>query len=114
MGRKGRAAPAEFVTRLVERGAELAAKQLDIPDAQIRVLMRDLAHAVCQDYGGQRFYFPKDREYELDRRDESIWAAYTGNNTADLACDYNLTPQQVLNICRRMREQVRARRLDAR
>lgn len=104
MGRKGRATAPELVARLVEIGAEVFAKQqLSLPAAQVQAAMREVAHILCREFGGQRLSVPKDIQYPLGLRDTKLCAAFTGANIAELAFDFDLTEQQVRNILAHVR-----------
>lgn len=108
MGRKGRPTPAELVMRLIEICTEEMVRQLSTPEAQAKATMRDAAHRLCEEYGGQRVYIPQDREYTLELRDLQIWREFTGNNAPELAAKHGLTEQQVGNILGHVRrEQLR-------
>lgn len=105
MGRKGRTRPAELVLRLVEIGAQTLAKQLNIPDGRARAAMREIAHQLCREYGGQSMYVAKDDEFRLNERDRVLWQAYTGSNVPELASQFNLSEVQVRNIIAHVRRQ---------
>ena len=62
MGRKGRQRPAELVLRLVEIGAQTLAEQLGVPDERARAAMREIAHQLCNEYGGQNMYVAKESD----------------------------------------------------
>lgn len=104
MGRKGRATAPELVTRLVEIGVGVFAKQrLALPATQVQAAMREVAHTLCREFGGQRLSVPKDIQYPLEQRDTKLFAAFTGANIAELAFDFDLTEQQVRNILAHLR-----------
>lgn len=110
MGRKGRPSAPELVARLVELGTEVLAQQLGIAPAQAQAAMREVAWRLCREYGGQRLSIPKDTQYPLDQRDDRLYAAFTGNNIAELVAEFDLTEQQVRNILAHKRKREVARR----
>jgi Mor family transcriptional regulator len=103
MGRKGRPTPAELVMRMIEIGTGEIVRQLAVPETQARVAMREAAHLLCNEYGGQRVYIPQDREYALELRDMQIWHEFNGHNAPELAAQHALTEQQVGNILAHVR-----------
>ena len=60
--------------------------------------MREIAHALCAEYGGQMLYMPRDTDFALIRRDLDIAAEHNGTNTAELAKKYQITSRQVYTI----------------
>lgn len=110
MGRKGRPTAPELVARLVEIGVEVLVRQLGVPEVQAKEAMREIAHGLCREYGGQRLSIPQDMEYPLEQRDERLYAAFTGDNIPELVALFGLTAQQVRNIVAHKRRQNAARR----
>lgn len=103
MGRKGGKPIGEFVQRLVEIGALVLTRQLECSDAAAREAMREIAHDICREYGGQQMYVPQDHEPELTQRDLDLWAAFDGHNHAELARVHDLSISQVHNVLRHVR-----------
>jgi Mor family transcriptional regulator len=103
MGRNGRATAPELVARLVEIGVDVFGKQLALPATRTRAAMREVAHTLCSEFGGHRLSIPMDIQYPLEQRDAKLSAAFTGNNIAELAADFDLTQQQVRNILAHVR-----------
>ena len=110
MGRKGRPELPEFVARVVEIGTAELAHQLGVPAVQAQVVMRDVAHSICREYGGQRLSVPQDIQHPLEQRDEQIYRAFDGTNYPELAAKHGLTVQQVRNIIAYVRRKEIARR----
>ncbi len=113
MGRRGGKATADLVQRLVELGTDVLGSDLGIEREPAQQAMREIAHQLCQDCGGQNVYVPRDQDYALDARDMQIWNAFTGHNLAELALRHRLSTQQIRNILRHVREQESARRQPA-
>lgn len=110
VSRKTRPTAPELVARLVEIGVEVFTSQLDVPTERAKAAMREVAHQLCREYGGQRMSVPQDMQYPLDQRDQELWDAYTGNNIPDLAARFALTDQQVRNIIGYVRQREAANR----
>lgn len=100
----GRAKPSEIVQRLVDIGAARMSEDLAMPLDRAQVIMREVAHEFCREWGGDRVYLPKDIELPLQRRDREIWERYTGDNAWQLAREYNLTQRQIRYIIQLMRK----------
>lgn len=49
-------------------------------------------------YGGHNVYFQKNRIQNINQRDAEIYAAFKGNNYADLAFQYGLTEMRIRQI----------------
>ena len=98
MGRKGRKQTAEFVTRLVEIGVANLVHQAGLQEPLARAAMRDIAHDVCREYGGQPMYIPQDHDFQLTPRDLAIFEAFRGTNIAEIAAEHGISTRQVYNI----------------
>lgn len=98
MARKGTSKTPEMVTRLVDIGVKRLVEQLNVAEEPARALMRDVAHDLCREWGGNDMYVPKNEEFELSERDRQIWAEFTGFNGAELASRYGLSVRQVRYI----------------
>lgn len=114
MGRKSRDKLYQFVDALVETGtrALVADKAVEDPD-RARELMREIAHAICNQYARSVLYVPADLEFALTKRDAEIWAKYGQDGddgarrfsparVAQLADEYQLTTVQIYCICKLM------------
>ncbi|WP_310460434.1 Mor transcription activator family protein [Sphaerotilus sp.] len=99
----GRKKRSEIVQRLVEIGAVRLQEDAGIETDQSRIIMREVAHNFCDEYGGAHVYLPRDVELPLEKRDKAIWDAYTGDNTQELARRFGLTERQVRYIIKLMR-----------
>jgi Mor family transcriptional regulator len=110
--RKGKKkSAAELVMRLVEIGtADLMAKHasLGLTEDVARTSMREIAHKLCQDYGGSLVYVPKDDDFLCAARDADIWAAFDGTNHQDLADRHGLTLIRIYQIIAAQRAKQRA------
>lgn len=102
--RRGKPRTSEIISRLVDIGVERLTQDTAIDATPARVIMREVAHMLCSEYGGNEFYMPKDLELARDKRDEEIWRAFTGNNGWELAAKYGLTERQIRFICAVMRK----------
>lgn len=100
---------AHLVHRLTEIGATMLARDLGIEQAAGETVMRDIAHALATEAGGSYVYVPKDREFQLLKRDLEIWHAHTGNNVPELARAHGISETQVYNILAHMRREMKAR-----
>jgi Mor family transcriptional regulator len=94
----------EIVQRLVEIGASRLAEDAGMADTKARFIMREVAHTLCKEYGGNEYYMPKDTELVLDKRDVQIWERFDGSNIWQLATEFNLTERQIRYICAVMRK----------
>lgn len=125
-GRKGRKKLYEFVDVLVETGARRLVQDGVLDDAdQARLLMREIAHAICDQYGRTVLYVPADLEFKLDKRDAVIWSKYGSDGpdgvskfspqrVAQLADEYRMTTVQIYCIVKLMQRremEARQRRL---
>lgn len=104
MHRKGkRRSAAELVTRLVEIGQARLASALGVTPEAARLAMREVAHELCREFGGQPIYVPKDDEFLRDARNDQIWAEFDGTNHLALAAKHHLTHVQIYAIVAEMR-----------
>lgn len=103
MARKGNRS-SEIISRLVEIGAQRLVEEAELNPERARFLMRQIAHAVSTELGGDHVYWPRDPDFPLELRDLQIWQRFTGHNTDDLARQFDLTPRQVRYICAEMRK----------
>ena len=114
MGRKSRQKLYQFVDALVETGtrALVADATIEDPD-RARELMREIAHAICNQYARSVLYVPADLEFALSKRDAEVWAKYGQDGpdgarrysparVAQLAEEYKLTTVQIYCICKLM------------
>lgn len=111
MRKKGKKSAAELVTYLVEIGtADLVARHasLGISEDLARSTMREIAHKVCQRYGGAAVYVPKDDDFRCAARDADIWAEFDGNNHQDLADRHGLTLVRIYQIVKAQQARQRA------
>ena len=110
-GRTGRRRPHELIEEMVTIGAKALVDQLQVPEAQARELMRQVAHEVCFTFAKNTIYIPEDLDFVLTQRDEQIWAAYqsegpdgvrpyTAGRVEQLAFEHSLSTQQIYNIIR--------------
>ena len=111
-GRSGRRKLYQFVDALVETGTREIVSQLPFEDEErAREVMRQIAHAICHQYGRSVLYVPAELEFTLDRRDAEIWGKYgqdgpdgarkySPQRVAQLAEEYRLTTVHVYAICR--------------
>lgn len=110
MGRKGSMKSAEMVTRLVDLGARALTEHCGLAETQAREAMREIAHNLSREYGGQYMYVPKDQELELTKRDLVIYERLQGGNANDLAKEYGLSVQQIYAINRYVRDSLARKR----
>ena len=102
--RRSKPRTSEIVQRLVELGTARLAEDLATPPERARFVMREIAHSLCLEYGGNEYYMPKDVELALDKRDAQIWAEFKGWNSHELARKFDLTERQIRYICAVMRK----------
>ena len=109
MSRRGKPRTPELIRRLIEIGTEVLTQSASLPADEARLLMREVAHLWCAEYGGADFYLPKDLDLVREKRDEAIWRDFTGYNTFDLAQRYGLVERQILFIVSVMRKRASSR-----
>lgn len=102
-------APGPFATRAAEVAAKvLAEAELDpaITPEQAQILGREIATNLCWEFSCERPYIPADPAFGgLTRRDREIWAAFTGDNYAEIGRATGLSLRMVryvINHCRRV------------
>ena len=69
-----------------------------------------IAEEARKELGGGHIYLPKGKEWELSRRDRSIWQRFRGDNYAQLAREEGLTEmriRQIIERCRRADQKTR-------
>lgn len=122
MGRKSRQKLYQFVDALVETGVrKLNGDALIADPDQAREVMREIAHAICNQYARSVLYVPADLEFALSKRDVEIWDKYTQDGAegarkftpqrvAQLADEHKLTTVQIYCIVKLMqRREIEAR-----
>lgn len=102
--RRGKPRTSEIVQRLVDIGTTRLTEDAGMDADRARFICREVAHTLCKEYGGNEYYMPKDTELVLDKRDVQIWERFTGQNTWQLATEFNLTERQIRYICAVMRK----------
>jgi Mor family transcriptional regulator len=107
MGRKGRGGEAaELIKLLVELGTRTLVEQCSFPEQQAREAMREIAHNLARNYGGNFMYVPKDSEFALTKRDLVIYERMTSGNANELSREFKLSVQQIYSINRYVREKL--------
>jgi Mor family transcriptional regulator len=69
-----------------------------------------IAEEARKELGGGHIYIAKGQEWELSRRDRSIWERFRGDNYAQLAREEGLTEmriRQIIERCRRADQKAR-------
>lgn len=102
--RRSKPRTSEIIQRLVDIGTGRLAEDAGLEAGRARFVMREIAHALCLEYGGNEVYVPKDLELQLDKRDLQIWERFKGDNTWQLAAEFGLTERQIRYICAVMRK----------
>ena len=102
--RGGRSKTSDFIERLVAIGTQTLVADMGLSDDVARTSMREIAHNLCREWGGSDLYVPQDMEFELTRRDLQIWERFLGYNHDELARDFGLTPRQIRNIVKHVRQ----------
>lgn len=109
MSRKSGHVLSEFVERVVELGTSTLQSHLETQEEEAKVAMREVAHKICQEYGGASIYVPQDREWELQERDRQLGAEHAqGASNAELARRYKISTRQVQIILKHVRTQAAA------
>ncbi len=101
----------DLVRSLVEMGSAHLLSQLGplgLSEATANSLMVEIAHQLCQRYGGSEFYMPKDDFFVSDARDTQIWAAFDGTNHQALADHHHLSVKRIYQIIAAQRAKQRA------
>jgi Mor family transcriptional regulator len=106
VARRGSKEAAELIKVLVELGTRTLVEQCELPEAQARESMREIAHNLARNYGGSYMYVPKDSEFRLTQRDMEIYQQLIGGNANEVARRHNLSVQQVYAINRHVREKM--------
>lgn len=104
MSRRGRTRTAEIIDILLRVSVERLCQDANLAEDAARVIMREALHSVCEKYGGDSFYFPRDIDFPLEARDREIWDKFNGANTRELAREFRLTERQVRYIVKLMRK----------
>lgn len=85
--------------------ADMIANRLEsrsIPESEARHIAESIAMDMAGHWGGQLIYFPKGTHIILSKRDQEIYARFTGNNHKDLAREYNVCVQRIYTIIKIM------------
>jgi len=80
-------------------------------------LATQIAHSAVErtrkNWGGMLIYICKGKEYELNQRDQEIWAQFTGNNHHTLCQRFGISLQRLYRIIAIQRQQdLKARQRD--
>ena len=95
----------EIIGCFVDIGTDRLVTDVGIDPHRARTIMREIAHRLFSQYGGNEIYFPRDLDFPRYGRDEKIWLDFKGDNTWELANRYELTERQIRYICEVMRKQ---------
>lgn len=86
---------------------QLQARGIDEKTAE--VLAMGTAEEVRDVFGGHSLYIPKGRDMALTQRDRDMYAAYDGENIAEMCDMFGLTERACYNaIARARRERIKA------
>lgn len=86
---------------------QLQARGIDEKTAE--VLAMGTAEEVRDVFGGHSLYIPKGRDMALTQRDRDMYAAYNGDNIAEVADKFSLSERACYSaISRARRERIRA------
>lgn len=109
--------PYKLVDDMITVGSKELISQLSVPKEQAEELMRQIAHQVCFMNAKCMIYVPAALDFELSKRDQTIWAEYQVDGPAptcarkysaqrieEIAAHYNLTTVQIYNIIRAMKK----------
>lgn len=72
-----------------------------------------LLSEICGTFGGLQIYLPKGKSLQKMMIDLQVWAKFTGDNTVELAREFNLTQREIWRITAKMRKlEMKRRQLD--
>lgn len=106
MARRGTQKTAEMIATLVDLGVRTLVADGLMDEAPARQAMREIAHNLARQYGGQYLYVPQDSEFALTKRDLEIYAELQGGNANALAKKHGISVQQVYAINRHVRDNI--------
>jgi len=86
-----------------------ALQSLKLGKARAEQASTSIAERVCRELGGQTLYIPRRLGSRLIKRDEEIFAKFTGDNVAELARAYDLTESRIYSIIRKERRRRRGK-----
>lgn len=110
MGRRGTEKTAEMITTLVDLGVRTLTADGLMDETTARINMREIAHNLARQYGGQYLYVPQDTQFALTRRDEQIYAELASGNANEVARKHGISVQQVYAINRYVRQELMRKR----
>lgn len=106
MARRGNDRAPAVIRRLTEIGAAVLVRDLGMDPQRATATMREIAHDLAKEYGGQNVYIGRDLEFDLTKRDMEIYRAHNGRNVPELALRYKLSEVQIYNILAHVRRQM--------
>ena len=72
-----------------------------------------LLSEICGTFGGLQIYLPKGKSLQKMMIDLQVWAKFTGDNTVELAREFNLTQREIWRITAKMRKlEMKRRQMD--
>jgi Mor family transcriptional regulator len=105
----------ELLADLESHAARLLQELANLDKDVAEHLANEIAFTLSQHWGGQNLYVPQSLFYTRSRRNDAVWAAFTGHNQAELARRFKISVQFVYRIIKlKMREEAERRqgRLD--
>ena len=95
----------QFIADCVSSGLKSSGVKPD----EAALLGGSVADQLAATFGGQTFAFPRDMARRLREREEQAYAAFTGNNYAELAQRFQMTERGVRKLIARVQTLRRAR-----
>ena len=96
----------ELITNLAEILADLLREKGHDQVAANEIAFQ-AAESVRREFGGQLLYIPKGTAFDTGERDAEIYRKFDGQNTKELAHEYDLSEQTVYRILARVRRAMR-------
>jgi Mor family transcriptional regulator len=91
----------ESLLALSETARDVLVDLLGLDEAEASRLGREIMVRVAEDHPGQNFYLAKGQAYQLDVRDQAIYAKFNGRNHAQLAREFKVTPRHIRRVVKR-------------
>lgn len=110
MSHESRSQAPELLEDLCARFAAFAEREFKAAPEQAAEAGLKFAREMAGNWGGQLVYFPQGLFYEIAERDRQMYAAFTGNNHADLVREFGCSLGHVYRVIKAMRAEDIAKR----